>query len=456
MNPLLALLAAAAILEIVLLALILRRKMSIDLTPIDRRLDSFEKAQERAERTLREEVAKGREESANQARLLREEVGRSIKALNDSVLRVIGEMTTVQKLQLETFGTQLGRLTESHETKAEALRTAVEAKLESVREDNAKQLEQMRQTVDEKLQGALEQRLGESFKLVSERLELVHRGLGEMQSLASGVGDLKRVLTNVKVRGTWGEVQLAALLEQILTRDQYAINVATKPESSERVEFAIRLPGRGDRDGDEVWLPIDSKFPQEDYLALMEAQERGDLPLVEAAGRRLEVRIRACGKDICDKYLNPPATTDFGIMFLPTEGLYAEVIRRTGLVETMQRDCRVVIAGPTTLAALLNSLQMGFRTLAIEKRSSEVWSVLSGVKAEFGKFGEVLDRVKKKLHEASKAVDSVETRTRAMGRKLKGVEELAVPEAERLLLGGADDGVVPGTPLVELAAVADS
>jgi DNA recombination protein RmuC len=395
-------------------------------------------------------------ECANPARLLREEVGRSIKALNDSVLRVIGEMTTVQKLQLETFGTQLGRLTESHETKAEALRTAVEAKLESVREDNTKQLEQMRQTVDEKLQGALEQRLGESFKLVSERLELVHRGLGEMQSLASGVGDLKRVLTNVKVRGTWGEVQLAALLEQILTRDQYAINVATKPESSERVEFAIRLPGRGDRDGDEVWLPIDSKFPQEDYLALMDAQERGDLPLVEAAGRRLEVRIRACGKDICDKYLNPPATTDFGIMFLPTEGLYAEVIRRTGLVETMQRECRVVIAGPTTLAALLNSLQMGFRTLAIEKRSSEVWSVLSGVKAEFGKFGEVLDRVKKKLHEASKAVDSVETRTRVMGRKLKGVEELAVPEAERLLLGGADDGVVPGTPLVELAAVADS
>lgn len=484
-----ALLAAVLVLllvNLILLLVLLRRRVAVDPAPLLPRLEALEKAQERTERTVREEIARGRDEGGQQARQLREELsvgqtrlgdsllqhvgtltqtqqtqfenllealGRMAEAnhasagklreevrttiggLNDSVLQAIGQLSTLQKGQLDGFAAQLARLTESNETKLEALRGAVERKLEHIRDDNAKQLEQMRATVDEKLQGALEQRLGESFRLVSERLEQVHQGLGEMQSLANGVGDLKRVLSNVKVRGTWGEVQLAALLEHVLAPDQYATNVATREGSSERVEFAIKLPGRSDVGGEVVWLPIDAKFPQEDYLLLCDAQERGDLAGVEAAGKRLEQRIRACAKDLCDKYLNPPATTDFGIMFLPTEGLYAEVIRRTGLIEWVHRECRVVIAGPTTLAALLNSLQMGFRTLAIEKRSGEVWTVLGAVKTEFGKFGGVLDKVKKKLQEASNVVDAAHVRTRAMGRKLRSVEEMPVPEAEVLLLG---------------------
>jgi DNA recombination protein RmuC len=289
--------------------------------------------------------------------------------------------------------------------------------------------------VDEKLQGTLEKRLGESLKLVSERLEQVSRGLGEMQALATGVGDLKRVLTNVKARGTWGEVQLAALLEEVLAPDQYAANVATKEGSQERVEFAIKLPGRGDNADQTVWLPIDAKFPIEDYQRLIEAQERADPEAADVAAKQLEVRIRGCAADICGKYINPPATTDFGILFLPTEGLFAEVVRRPGLADGVQHDSRVIIAGPTTLWAILNSLQMGFRTLAIQKRSSEVWNLLGAVKTEFGKYEEVLKAVQKSLELATKHLDTaVTTRTRAIQRKLRDVQELPTAEAPDLLL----------------------
>ncbi|MFO0972454.1 MAG: DNA recombination protein RmuC [Phycisphaerae bacterium] len=298
------------------------------------------------------------------------------------------------------------------------------------------QLERVRATVDEKLQGTLEARLGESFKLVSERLEQVHQGLGEMQGLASGVGDLKRALTNVKARGTWGEVQLAALLEQVLTPEQYATNVATHPGSNERVEFAVRLPGRSDDARDVVWLPIDAKYPQEDYLRLVEAQERGDAEAARAALAQLRARVVDGAREIREKYVHPPATTDFAILFLPTEGLYAEVLRSAGLVEALQRDQRVMVAGPTTLAALLNSLQLGFRTLAIQKRSSEVWTLLAAVKNEFGRFAEALAAVQKKLQEASAKMDAAATRTRAIERTLRTVEASPAAESRLALLTG--------------------
>jgi DNA recombination protein RmuC len=294
--------------------------------------------------------------------------------------------------------------------------------LKQLQEDNTGQLEKMRATVDEKLQGTLEKRLGESFKLVSERLEQVHQGLGAMRQLASDVGGLQRVLANVKTRGGWGEVQLGNLLEQVLTADQFARNVKIRDESGENVDFAIKLPG--DENGAPVWLPIDAKFPTEDYQRLLAAQDKGDADLIEGAMKGLETQLRKNAKDICAKYINPPRTTDFALMFLPTEGLYAEAIRRVGLVEQVQRDCRVIFAGPTTLAALLNSLQMGFRTLAIQKRSSEVWNLLAGVKTEFGKFGEALSSVRDKLDQAARKMEDVDIRSRAITRKLRDVEEL--------------------------------
>jgi DNA recombination protein RmuC len=290
----------------------------------------------------------------------------------------------------------------------------------------------MRQTVDEKLQGTLEKRLGESFKQVSERLEQVHKGLGEMQTLATGVGDLKKVLTNVKTRGTWGEVQLGTLLAQVLNPDQFEPNVSTK-DAGERVEFAVKLPGQGADKDETVWLPIDAKFPVEDYQRLTEAQERADVEGAEIAGKQLENRVKACARDISEKYLNPPKTTDFGILFLPIEGLFAEVIRRTGLMETIQRECRVVIAGPTTLWSILNSLQMGFRTLAIQKRSSEVWNLLAAVKTEWTKYGEVLEAVQKKLHQASDTIEKARVRSNAIGRKLRDVQELPAGDVAALL-----------------------
>ena len=381
-----------------------------------------------------------RTESATGAKQLREEVIAALKGITEATTKTMGELANLQKFQLEAMSTAIGKLSDSNEKKLEAVRVTVEGKLQSMQTDNAKQLEQMRQTVDEKLQGTLEKRLGESFRHVSERLELVHKGLGEMQSLATGVGDLKKVLTNVKTRGTWGEVQLGALLEQVLNPDQFATNVATK-EGGERVEFAIKLPGQSADKDETVWLPIDAKFPVEDYQRLIEAQERADIEGVEAAGKQLENRVKACAGDICKKYLNPPKTTDFGILFLPIEGLFAEVIRRTGLTEAIQRECRVVIAGPTTLWSILSSLQMGFRTLAIQKRSSEVWNLLAAVKTEWTKYGDVLGVVQKKLQQVSDTIEKAQVRSRAVGRKLKDVQELPAGEAIALLpLDASEDG----------------
>lgn len=326
------------------------------------------------------------------------------------------------------------RFTTLSNTNTEAIhniRDSVGKQLKEMRDDNAVKLEAMRRTVDEKLQATLETRLGESFKLVSERLEQVHRGLGEMQTLASGVGDLKRVLTNVKTRGTWGEMQLSRLLEQMLTAEQYVANVSTKKGSNDRVEFAIRLPGK--EDDVEVFLPIDAKFPIEDYQRLLDAQDRADLPAIEDAAKALEIRIKGEARKIHDKYIDPPNTTDFALLYLPIEGLYAEVLRRPGLIEMLQREYRVTVAGPTTLTAILNSLQMGFRTLAITRRSSEVWKVLGAVKTEFSKFGDIIEAAKRKIEAASKHFEQVDVRTRAIQRKLRNVEALPTPATQDLL-----------------------
>ncbi len=395
-------------------------------------LIGIEKAIERVERTVNDEMAKNRGENNLVARALREEVANTLSKLNESILKRMNENTTVQLTQLETFSQQLQGLTQMNEQKLERMRETVEKQLRVLREENGSKLEEMRKTVDEKLNQTLEKRLGESFKLVSERLEMVHRGLGEMQTLASGVGDLKRVLSNVKTRGIWGEIQLENLLEQILTIEQYAKNVATKPGSNDRVEFAIKLPGR-DTEESIVWLPIDAKFPQEDYQRLLEAQDQANAVLAEEAAKALENRIKSEAKDIANKYVCVPHTTEFAILFLPIEGLYAEVLRRPGLCDTIMRNYKVIIAGPTTLSALLNSLQMGFRTLAVEKRSSEVWSLLSVVKTEFGKFGDLLDKTHKKLQEASNSIDVAARKSRTIERKLKNVQELPQEEAVNML-----------------------
>ena len=366
----------------------------------------------------------------------RQEQAQGLDRLAKTLSVQVAQLGSLQGAQLESFAQQLARLTQSNELRFGELRASIEARLNAMQTDNASKLEEMRKTVDEKLHATLEQRLGDSFKLVSERLELVHQGLGEMQTLAAGVGDLKKVLTNVKTRGTWGEVQLAALLDQLLTAEQYAKNVATRPDSGERVEFAIRLPG-GDAQR-PVWLPIDAKFPIEDYQRLTDAQERADPLAVELAAKALESRLREEARKIRDKYVEPPYTTDFAILYLPTEGLYAEALRRPGLADGLQRDFRISVAGPTTLAALLNSLQMGFRTLAIEQRSSEVWGVLGAVKTEFGKFGEALDATRKKLEQATRSIESAGVRTRQIERKLKGVESLPALEAQ-LRLGALDE-----------------
>jgi DNA recombination protein RmuC len=409
-----ALLTSVAVLlgvAIVLLAVLLRRTSRDPTTPLVPKIEALAGAQERAERLVQEELKCNREESAGNSRHLREEVGASIKGMSDSVEKRVNEM-----------------------------RGVVDVRLQQIQQESGKKLDAMRETVEEKLQGTLEKRLGESFQQVSERLEAVHKGLGEMQTLATGVGDLKKVLTNVKTRGTWGEIQLGNLLEQMLTPAQYDRNVATKRGGSERVDFAIRLPGPDQEDDSVVWLPVDAKFPQEDYQRLVEAQERGDLTVADEASRQLEARIKEEGRSIRDKYVNPPRTTDFAVMFLPTEGLYAEVLRRPGLAEGMQQQYRVTIAGPTTLAALLNSLQMGFRTLAIQKRSSEVWKLLGAVKKQFGQFTGILEKVEKKLHEASSNIGDASKKSRTIESRLRSVQELPSGEAERLLpeLGSED------------------
>ncbi len=426
-DPLLYVLLFVNIIFILAVSLILKVNRGKEVN-YEARFFSIEKNLERIEWAVREEIAKNREEASLIARQGREELNNGMRVFSDSFLSRMTEIAVLQKNQLDAFAQQLSVLTRLNEQKLDKIRETVEDRLKLIQSDNSQKLEQIRIVVDEKLHATLEKRLGESFKLVSERLEQVHKGLGEMQNLASGVGDLKKVLVNVKTRGIWGEVQLENLLEQTLAPDQYAKNVVTKKNSSERVEFAIRFPAKDGTDT-AIWMPIDAKFPLEDYQRLLEAQEKGDKKTADEMSRGLETRIKSEARNIKEKYLNPPKTTDFGILFLPIEGLYAEILRRPGLSEQLQREFRVVIAGPTTITALLNSLQMGFRTLAVEKRSSEVWSLLGVVKNEFGKFGDLLDKTQKKLREASNSIEDAARKTRTIERKLKNVEELPVQEA---------------------------
>ncbi|MDR3088752.1 MAG: DNA recombination protein RmuC [Desulfobulbaceae bacterium] len=431
---------------LLVLALARRRNRKEDFAPLFIRLDQAEQGRERLERLLREEIARARDESSAQARLAREEARRAsgelrgemadnLRDFRDSLIKNMGEIAALQKAQLDIFSLRLDRLSESNAASLETLRQAVETRLKHIQDDNARQLETMRVTVDEKLQGTLEKRLGASFQQVSERLEQVHQGLGEMRNLATGVGDLKRALTNVKIRGGWGEIQLAALLEEILAPEQFVKNYRPDPNAGEVVEFAIKLPGPDENS--PVFLPIDAKFPIEDYQRLTDAWEQGDAEAAHIAATQLSARIKQCARDIHGKYLRPPATTDFAVMFLPTEGLYAEVARQSALLETMQRDYRVVVAGPSTCAALLNSLRMGFKTLAIQKRSGEVWALLGAVKGEFGKFGEVLEHARKKLEQAGSAMDKAASRSRVIERSLRQVEE---PSVSARTAASADDG----------------
>lgn len=417
---------------VVILFILLRRSPVAKLLQLEAQFASLERNQERIERAMKEEIAKNREETTSNSTHLRAEVRTSLKLLNDSLLTQMTNISELQEGRFKTFSSQLTDLTRTNEQKLEKMRETVEERLRLLQEDNTKKLDKMRETVDEKLHATLERRLGESFKLVSERLEQVHKGLGEMQNLAVGVGDLKKVLSNVKTRGILGEIQLGNILEQILTAEQYARNVATKKGSRDHVEFAIKLPGKDDS-GEVVYLPLDAKFPREHYDSLISAYDHGDPAAVDEAARLLEGNIKKFAKDIRDKYIDPPHTTDFGIMFLPVEGLYAEVVRRPGLIETLQRDFKIIITGPTTLAAILNSLQMGFRTLAIERRSSEVWTLLGAVKTEFGKFGDILEKTQKKLQEASNTIEDAAKKSRTIEKRLKNVQELPLAETTTLI-----------------------
>ncbi len=436
------------------------------------------------ETSLRDNIADFRDANGAERAADRDEMNRNLRGMNDSIVSVIGEMSRTQQQQLDSFGGQIRATSRADEERLERMSRNIDEKLQDydrqmtrvtrtldeklavneqrlnemrrtldenmvrLQGENEKKLEQIRVTVDEKLNSTLDKRLGESFRTVSERLEQVYKGLGEMQNLAAGVGDLKKVLTNVKTRGVWGEVQLASLLEQYLAPGQYDVNVAVKPSSAERVEFAVRLPGRGD--GDQVvYLPIDSKFPMEDYRRLMDASEAGDKDGTDAATAALVAAIKNEARRIHSKYIDPPHTTDFAIMFLPVEGLYAEVLRQNGIVEWLQNEYRIVVTGPTTLLALLNSLQMGFRTIAIEKRSSEVWELLGAVKTEFGKFAVLLDKTQKRLRMASDSIEDAARKTRTIQRKLSGVQALSEPDSKRLIDLGDDEGFVDETDTEE-------
>ena len=394
----------------------------------------------KTDKSIRDDFQRNREEINKIARENRDELTGGLKSFSENFSQNVKEFNQLQKDKFNELSLKQEALNTTTESKLEKMRETVESRLKEIQEDNSQKLEKMRETVDEKLHKTLESRLGESFKLVSDRLEKVQKGLGEMQSLANGVGDLKKVLSNVKTRGVLGEYQLENILEQLLTNEQYEKNVKTKSDSNQFVEFAIKLPSKKD-DDKIVWLPIDSKFPTENYLALQDAYETGDTAQIEAVRQDLARTIKTFAKDIHEKYVDPPYTTDFALMFLPIEGLYAEVLRNTGLFETLQRDYRIVVTGPTTLSALLNSLQMGFRTLAIEKRSSEVWEVLGAVKTEFGKFGDMLDKTKKKLREASNVVEDAGTRSRAIERKLKDVQELPAGKAKKQLGEAVEEAV---------------
>lgn len=420
------------LLSIALVALLILSLVTIFLLiTSEKKLSAQDTALANFEKLFRDEIARHRDDAQQQARLNREELGSAIKDLRDnlstsvkdsnqSIATYIRDLSKLQADQLASFAQNLAQMSQ-----------VIETNIKNLQADNNKQLELMRTTVDEKLQSTLEKRIAMSFKEVSDRLEQVHKGLGEMQNLAVGVGDLKKVLTNVKTRGTWGEMQLGSLLEQVLSPEQYQSNVATKPRSQERVDFAIKLPGDSEN-GVPVWLPIDAKFPQEDYQRLVEAQEAANLELAAEATKQLENRIKLEAKSIRDKYIEPPFTTDFALLFLPTEGLYAEVIKNPGLVEKLQREFRINIVGPTTLAALLNSLQMGFRTLTIQKRSSEVWTLLADIKKHFGSFGDLLAKAHEKVQQAGKVIEDAGRRSRTIETKLQKVQELPGANPESL------------------------
>lgn len=395
--------------------------------------DSNQGALDRIRTTFDSRIKELQEGNEKKLDAMRKESSDGLKSANEALSKTLESMGKVQQTELEGMTKQLKELTVSNQGALDRIRTTFDSRVKELQEGNEKKLDEMRKTVDEKLHDTLEKRLGESFKLVSDRLEAVHKGLGEMQHLATGVGDLKRVLTNVKARGTWAEVQLGAILDQILTPAQFEKNVQVKADSAQRVEYAVRLPGPKDDPAACVWLAIDSKFPLEDYLRLQEAAEKADPDAVQRAIDDLARTVRTAAKDIHDKYVNPPKTTDFAIMFLATEGLYAEVLRQPALVEDLQNRYRIVVAGPTTLAAILSSLRMGFQTLAIEQRASEVWRVLGAIKTEFGKFGDVLDKVKRQLNTASQTIEDTGVRTRAMERKLRSVEQLPEAEASAIL-----------------------
>lgn len=417
------------------------------LTGINRSMaDGHEKIERELRREISDNARASRQELAGTfatfQRSLVQQSAEAVRTQNSQIdafgQQVTQQLTLLQKTLADTLHTQLQSVGESNARRMGEVRDTLEKQLAQLQLSNAAKLDEMRKTVDEKLQTTLETRLGESFKQVADRLEQVHKGLGEMQTLAQGVGDLKHLLTNVKTRGIFGEAQLSALLEQVFTVDQYAAQVATRPGSKAVVDFAVKLPGRADS-GEPLWLPIDAKFPNEDYERLLDAQQRADAPGAEAAGKALELRIRLEARSMADKYIAPPHTTDFAILFLPSEGLYAEVLRRPGLMEALQRDHRITLAGPTTLLAMLNSLQMGFRTLALEKRSSEVWQVLGAVKTEFGKFGDVLAKVKTQTETVLNTLNSAEQRSRVMGKALRQVEALPELESARLIPMGPMD-----------------
>ena len=410
-------------------------------------LQTLTESNERRLNEIRAAIDARLKESAEAEGRSRSETGQVLSKFQENLVKQLGDMALQQRNQLGLFSQQMSDVTTANDQRMDALRQSVDQRLKAIQDDNSSKLEQMRNTVDEKLQSTLDRRLNESFKLVSERLESVQRGLGEMQVLASNVGDLKKVLANVSTRGGWGEVKLASLLEQILAPEQYGSNIQTKAGSNGRVEYAIKLPGKDEDRETTVWLPIDSKFPLDVYQRAAAAIETGDAATIDAACTELETCIVTSAKTIAEKYLDPPGTTDFAIMFLPVEGLYAEVLRRPGLAELLQRKFHVIVAGPTTLAALLNSLQMGFRTLAITKRSSEVWHLLGAIKTEFGRFGDVLSRVHKKLQEASNTVEGAEQRTRVIQRRLRSVQELSPSDASAVLPGGeAEPEAEPAEP----------
>jgi DNA recombination protein RmuC len=404
------------------------------LVELRTRLELLSEKSEELDRDLKQQLSLARQEQAAGAFAARTELGTALGTHAQATTQHLTAMANAQNDALKHFGDRIAQLTQASEQRLEAMRATVEQRLDVLRTDNAAKLDAMRATVDEKLQLTLEQRLGQTFRQVSDRLDQVHKGLGEMQTLAAGVGDLKKVLTNVKSRGGWGEVQLGSLLAEILTPAQYAQNVATRPESRERVEYAVKFPGGGE-DGTPCWLPIDCKFPLEDYERLQDAIERADVTAVEASRKALETFFKTEARSIRDKYVEPPHTTDFAILFVPTEGLYAEAVSRPGLADSLQRDCRVMLAGPMNLAALLNSLQLGFRTLAIEKRSTEVWRVLAAVKTEFGKFGQILAKTKDRLDDVGRTLDDASRKSTTIARKLRDVEALPEAEADRLLTG---------------------